>query len=406
MNDPFTPYPIAEFQPLIHGGTNLPVFFKNHKIKTTQKAKGHPYYCTFNDFSGRLLNKYPQRNIKPYKSDNPYSNTLLCFPINFFNPGSKNSPCLVGRYTTTTLIKLITEGKQHHKTIFERMDIRLPNGKYPHVTTHTARHYLTTIFLISSGGNYTEAQRWRGDNISSYGHHIHAYDHRDKAKENQAVMEKFILDYEQINSDFVVDENNEKPEKDTKTAKENPSNLELFNKNSKTLTTNRKIHYNQPKFISEMLAEAEISENPIQITEVGFCFHLWFDSPCDRNLACDTCPKHCWTKNLRNKKIIEANIAIMEKQKENCALAIAEGVSDESAAWHQMSERKLKNLKGVLEAMNAEEVPENSPIMLNNNTTPTKLEEAMRDKLGVDENVSIDRVTTDLIENESPKWLN
>ena len=211
-----------------------------------------------------------------------YKDCLTTHLLHAYEDGKKSpSPCVPTCITPQTIIQDIkgqlVNGKYWYPSVFERLDVRLPDGTYPEITTHKIRHYLNTI---AQKANVPQAliAHWSGRaNVMQN----EVYDHTDKEAVVQAILDKKSREANEINNELklptIVDDS--------------PDNAAY----------------------REALVRQSIHSTPF-----GFCVRNLRINPCQRAVECAACTSLvCIAGDKRHMKSFEEDLGRREQALKN-----------------------------------------------------------------------------------------
>ena len=249
-----------------------------------------------------------------------------------------------GRGTDWYSLAAVTQGMLGHllapsssiRTIFERWGYAEPDGRRMRLTTHQARHYLST--LAERGGmSQHDLAKWAG---------------RASAKDNRVYNHMTDEDY-----------------------------LE----NARTLVPAIGLaSVSEPRGLRPPVTSRDFElrkAGAVHRTEYGYCVRDWVASPCDRYRDCLNCHEHACVKGDAER---HARIAARMREVE-AELAAARKATEEGAAgadnWVEHLSRTLGRGRELLALLESEEVADGAVVMLREANEQSHLGRALEHRL-------------------------
>jgi hypothetical protein len=264
-----------------------------------------------------------------------YSNALFSLTRNMFCGSKGTSPVVLWPCDITFFNSDLGPNLslRSHKSIFERWGYKGPDGKGLKLTSHQARHLLTTI---GNRGNMSQEDiaKWAG---------------RKDQKQNRT--------YNQMN-EFEM----------AAIAEAANSSMTLFG----------------PKESIEPLAPITrreltlIERGPVHVTEFGACSHDWIQSPCDKFRDCLNCHESAFIKGETDcLERIKARLAQIEIDFSEAKTAVAKGWSGVDR-WYEHHEKTYNRLCKLIELLEDPTIPDGSVITMNDGTDYSHLRRALQ----------------------------
>jgi hypothetical protein len=262
-----------------------------------------------------------------------YSNALFCMTRNMLHGGHGTSPVILWAPRIENFNNELSFTSSTQKSIFERWGYKDRDGKPLKLTSHQARHLLST--LGERGGMSPEdLAKWAG---------------RKDQKQNRT--------YNHVN------------EFEMAAAAEaaNPS-LTLFG----------------PKGTIEPLVPIMkqeltlIERGPVHVTEFGACAHDWIMSPCEKFRDCLNCGESAFIKGETDcLERIKAQFAQITKDFAEAKEAVAKGWSGVDR-WYEHHEKKYNRLCQLIELLEDPTIPDGSIITMVDGTDYSHLRRSLQ----------------------------
>ena len=229
-----------------------------------------------------------------------FSETLLVTFRHFFHPYHADSPLLVEPVVIQDISDFLS-GRGEIRSVFERFDIREPDGSFCRVTSHQFRHWLN--YIADKGGLPVDLQtRWLG---------------RENPRDTEAYRHA------------TVDER-------LAWVKEGIRNGQLSG-------TKTDAFFELPRSKRDVFLEAEIQA--VHVTAFGLCLHDFTVTPCPYHLNCVRgCPDYLRTKGSSTERDHLVQIQLATER----ALAGAMGRGDVAQAWVNHYEQTLVGIRSAL----------------------------------------------------------
>jgi hypothetical protein len=229
-----------------------------------------------------------------------FSETLLVTFRHFFHPYHADSPLLVEPVVIQDISDFLS-GRGEIRSVFERFDIREPDGSFCRVTSHQFRHWLN--YIADKGGLPVDLQtRWLG---------------RENPRDTEAYRHA------------TVDER-------LAWVKEGIRNGQLSG-------TKADVFFELPRSKRDVFLEAEIQA--VHVTAFGLCLHDFTVTPCPYHLNCVRgCPDYLRTKGSSTERDHLVQIQLATER----ALAGAMGRGDVAQAWVNHYEQTLVGIRSAL----------------------------------------------------------
>lgn len=230
-------------------------------------------------------------------------------------------------------------------SLFERFDMRHPDGTNIKLTSHQLRHWLSTMSERAGMDDYTLAQ-WAGRARVADNRH---YDHRTGQEQLDAARE--ILPLEQ------------------------PSLLERFKDR-------------QPATYQELGVDRL---GTAKATLYGMCVHDYAMAPCQRQRECMTCKEHVCIKGdhvtLERVRLLEAQTALLLQKAQ---LAHDDGVFG-ADRWVDNHKWKLAHAKAMRMALEHPQIPDGTLLRIPDGHDPSAVRRALME-LGVTDVDSVEAI--------------
>ncbi len=239
-----------------------------------------------------------------------YSNALFCMTRNMLHDRRGISPVILWAPDLGILNNDLSPRESlksdSHKSIFDRWGYKGPDGKRLKLTSHQARHLLTTI---GNRGNLSQEDiaKWAG---------------RKDEKQNRVYNQ--MNEFEMAAAAVAVD-----------------TSMTLFG----------------PKGDVEPLVPITAQElnlierGPVHVTEFGACAHDWIMSPCNKFRDCLNCRESAFIKGETDcLERIKAQFAQITKDFEEAKEAVAKGWSGVDR-WYEHHEKKYNRLCQLIELL-------------------------------------------------------
>lgn len=268
------------------------------RIRTGGAASTTYQYC-FKTMEEDWWNVFQARFKKGFGSDWPYvvntetyklraDNALLLIYSGTLDPDAVNfSKIFLDTPRAETFQKLLASVDRKYQSIWERLNIRLPNGAYPVIRTHQLRHFLNTM-AQRAGLPEPIIAMWSGRTSIAQNA---TYDHLEDAERLRR-------------HGYVVEDYDHAQAEDLLRRQVDQAFLGLVA---------------PPSF--EVLDEVEVGIKELQrrrivsITQIGFCVGDLKEEPCPHAMSCLNCHRLVVCKGATKARgLIEAKIRSLEAQ--------------------------------------------------------------------------------------------
>nr|WP_321456725.1 hypothetical protein [uncultured Cohaesibacter sp.] len=278
-------------------------FWKSNFKKTwknrTKIHNSDNLYC-FETFQTEWWETFQKEFKKTFKNEWPYvvnhkgyqlraDNALLLFYRNRLESRTQlYSPVFFDTISSSTLDLILSDGQPLVKTIWERLDITLPNGSYPDINTHDLRHFLNTI-AQQAGLSEPIIAMWSGRKSLSQNA---AYDHRTD-EERLAVHGYEVEDYDGLQSDDILALQAQKAYQTVTIA---PPSKQVLDPDQQVLETMK-------------------NKSMISISPFGYCIGSLIQEPCAMAVNCLSCDRYFVCKGSKKSlDYITSKIKSLENQ--------------------------------------------------------------------------------------------
>ena len=264
----------------------------------------------------RALRRLP-RDFPYYNKETrlTWSKALFCMHESMLHAGHGTNYYRLWAPTSQTLCVLMASSRV--KTIFERLGYTEPNGTPIKLTTHQARHFVSTI-AERGGMAQDDLAKWAG---------------RANAKDNRVY-------------NHMTDE-----EKVTK-ARALTEGMQLFG-------AYQQVKVNAPGTKQEFKLR---EPGPIHKTLFGHCLHDWVSSPCDQYRDCLNCTKQVYVKgNVDCHARIKEKVDELQSQYNEALEAMNKGYAG-ADRWLEYLSKTLFPAKELLEMLESDEIEDGTVI--------------------------------------------
>lgn len=268
-----------------------------------------------------------------------YSNALLCMTRNQIGDQRGTSPLILWAPTNNVFNYTLSprETLKNHKSIFDRYGYKGAEGERLKVTSHQARHLLTT--LANRGGLSQEMQaRWAG---------------RAQQRDNRVYNN--MSEWEMVARAEAMD-----------------TSLTLFG----------------PK--GEVRQHVPISSHDVDLMERGamhvsvwgVCSHDFVMAPCEKFRDCLNCEEHVCIKgdserSIENLNRIKDRLAQVEIDFEAASQALSNGYSG-ADRWYEYHQKTVERLRQLVEILESPQIENGAQIKLRDGKEFSHLRRAIR----------------------------
>ncbi|PHV01871.1 integrase [Iodobacter sp. BJB302] len=338
-NNPSTPYrheqcpDVADDEPLTMFQVCAFLGFKSEtrkdcrtalcNIKITAKDGVHTLNRLWQQTINDQPDGFPWLNIEKKIR---YSNALFCMSRNLIGSQRGTSPVILWAPTNSIFNNDLSPRESlpgHHQSIFDRYGFKTGNGDRLKLTSHQARHLLTTL---ANRGGLTQEQlaKWAG-----------------RADKKQNRVYNHMSEWEMVAKAEALD-----------------TSLTLFG----------------PK--GEVSQHVPVSKQEINLMERGamhvslwgVCAHDFIMSPCEKFRDCLNCEEHVCIKgqgkdNCERLTRIKMRLAQVEKDFTEAQAAISNGYAG-ADRWYEYHLKTLERLRQLVEILESAQVPDGAQIKL------------------------------------------
>ena len=254
----------------------------------------------------RIPKDFPHLNVE---TKLPWSKALFCMHVSMLKAGfATNYYRLWVPRTHTVIVLLGGNPDRKERSVFDRLGHTEPDGRRIKLTTHQARHYLST--LAERGGMAQEdLARWAG---------------RANPRGNRAYIHM--------------------------TVEERVAQARTFTQDIQFFGAHELPQTQEPVTVNDLnLCE----RGPVHKTEFGFCTHLFVMSPCDKYRDCMNCLEHVYVKGDTDcLSRIKGHEEFLQSQYDTAREGIERGEFG-ADRWYEYLEKTLfpaKQLRALLES--------------------------------------------------------
>jgi hypothetical protein len=243
-----------------------------------------------------------------------YSDALFCMTRNLIGDQRGTSPVIVWAPTTGVFNNALSPRESHgnHKSIFDRYGYKSKEDKRLKVTSHQARHLLST--LANRGGlSQEQLAKWAG-----------------RADQKQNRVYNHMSEWEMVSKAEALD-----------------TTLTLFGPKGEV-----------SQHVPVTTQEVNLMERgALHVSVWGVCSHDFIMSPCEKFRDCLNCEEHVCIKGAGNDngnrlKRIKERLAQVEKDYDAARHALTNGYAgaDRWFEYHQKTVERLRQLVEILES--------------------------------------------------------
>jgi len=272
------------------------------------------------------LANQPQEH--PWLNENKrirYSNALFCMTRNLIGDQRGTSPVILWAPTNNVFNNMLSprESLENHKSIFERNGYKNKEGQQLKLTSHQARHLLST--LANRGGlSQEQLAKWAG---------------RANQKDNRVYNQ--MSEWEMVAKAEALD-----------------TSLTLFGPKGEV-----------SQHVPVTTQEINLMERgALHVSLWGVCSHDFIMSPCEKFRDCLNCEEHVCIKgpgkdNTNRLKRIKERLAQVEKDYEAARLALGEGDSG-ADRWYEYHQKTVERLRQLVEILESPQIEDGAQIKL------------------------------------------
>lgn len=256
-----------------------------------------------------------------------YSNALFCMSLNLLGHQRGTSPVILWAPTNNTfnndLSPRESKSTANHKSIFDRHGYKTKDGHRLKLTSHQARHLLTT--LANRGGlSQEQIAKWAG---------------RADPKQNRVY--NHMSEWEMVAKAEALD-----------------TSLSLFGPKGE-------ISQHVPVATQEINL---MERGAMHVSVWGVCSHDFIMSPCEKFRDCLNCEEHVCIKGFgidgaERLTRIKLRLAQVEKDFAEAEAAIARGFAG-ADRWYEYHQKTVERLRQLVEILESPQVPDGAQIKL------------------------------------------
>ena len=270
-----------------------------------------------------------------------YSNALFCMTRNFFHPVKGRSPVILWAPDVNVFNSKIgpRESLTNHQSIFDRHGYKASEGQKLKLTSHQARHLIST--LANRGGlSQEQLAKWAG---------------RADPKQNRVY--NHMSEWEMVAKAEAMD-----------------TTLTLFGPKGE-------VTQNVPVTTQEINM---MERGAMHISLWGVCSHDFIMSPCEKFRDCLNCEEHvcikgAGTDNAERLKRIKDRLAQIEKDYAEAEKAIEQGYSG-ADRWYEHHKKTVERLRQLVQILESPDVPDGAQIKLRDGNDFSQLRRVIRIK--------------------------
>lgn len=271
-----------------------------------------------------------------------YSNALFCMHLNQIGSQRGTSPVILWAPTNNTFNNDISPRESlqgHHQSIFDRYGYKSTDGSRLKLTSHQARHLITT--LANRGGlSQEKIARWAG---------------RADPKQNRVY--NHMSEWEMVSKAEALD----------------PS-LTLFGPKGE-------VGQNVPVSTQEINL---MERGALHVSLYGVCSHDFIMSPCEKFRDCLNCEEHVCIKgsskdNPERLTRIKMRLTQVEKDYIEAEAAVNNGYAG-ADRWYEYHLKTVERLRQLIEILESPQIPEGAQIKLRDGKDFSHLRRAIRVK--------------------------
>lgn len=285
--------------------------------------------------------------------DMKWSEALFCYRANELSSKKRAINNVLWRPSANTLNYALGPRPRvrGHRSLFDRNGYKMPDGSPMKITSHQARHFLSTV--AERGGMAQE------DIARFFGRadmkHNRVYNHMTDAE----LVEK----------------------------------AETLSREIKLFGADEQVRMRLP--VSTVEFNALVDKIPVHATEYGFCVHDYTMSPCEKFRDCINCTEQVCVKGNDEKLArLKTRLEMDDRQLKAHLRAMEEGRVGANR-WFEHAEKTVERLKELIAIMESDQVEDGAVIKLRDAAEHSHLGRAMAMKAGEAEQIEKQRKVED-----------
>lgn len=271
-----------------------------------------------------------------------YSNALYCMCRNLIGSQRGTSPVILWAPSNNIFNNDLSPREslqRNHQSIFDRHRYKTSNGDRLKLTSHQARHLITTL---ANRGGLTQEQiaKWAG---------------RANPKQNRVY--NHMSEWEMVAKAEALD-----------------TSLTLFGPKGEV-----------SQHVPVSTQEINLMERgPLHVSLWGVCSHDFIMSPCEKFRDCLNCEEHVCIKGLGKdsaEKLTRIKIHLIQVEKDyaEAEAAVNNGYAG-ADRWHEYHQKTVERLRQLVEILESPQIPDGAQIKLRNGKDFSHLRRVIRVK--------------------------